>query len=145
MYKTDLVVTCIVFLGMQRCLHKLSYYGIKGNALDLFSSYLENRLQYVAMYDIESGRMKITTSIPQGSILSPLLFITYLNDIISALTLFKFIIYADDTLLFSTLSLLEVQNYQDIINSELDKISVWLKLSLNIKLTKFILFYKTLK
>ena len=129
-------------------LRKLSYYGIKGNALTLFSSYLSDRKQYVIMDDIKSQYLDITTGVPQGSILGPLLFIIYINDITSASTLFKFIIYADDTTLSSTLSIFKDQNNNEVnslnINRELNNINIWLKvnkLSLNINKTKFMLFY----
>ena len=85
-------------------LHKVSHYGIKETALDLFASYLKNWTQYVIIDNVESYHANITTGVPQGSILSPLLFIIYINDIPAATTLKTFIIYADDITLFSTLN-----------------------------------------
>ena len=132
-------------------LQKLNYYGINDTALDLFTSYLRNRIQYVVIDEVESTHSDITTGVPQGSILGPLLFIIYINDIASASTVFKFIIYADDTTLFSTMSLFNVQNDGNLshnINLELERVCTWLKLnklSLNIKKNKFMLFYKPLK
>ena len=62
-------------------LHELQYYGITGTALDLFRSYLTERYQYVDYNGASSSMTLLTTGVPQGSILGPLLFIIYMNDI----------------------------------------------------------------
>ena len=86
-------------------LHKLKYYGIEGTALRLFESYLNERQQYVDLDGTNSNYNRILTGVPQGSILGPLLFIIYINDIAQSSKHFNFIIYADDTTLCSTLKI----------------------------------------
>ena len=80
-------------------LTKLRYYGIQGIALNWFQSYLTKRSQYVQYNDTSSSIREIETSVPQGSILGPLLFIIYMNDIHTVSNKFSFILYADDTTL----------------------------------------------
>ena len=65
-------------------LEKLMYYGIKGTELSWFQSYLSNRRQYVHYDDSDSSLLTISTGVPQGSILGPLLFLIYMNDISEA-------------------------------------------------------------
>ena len=117
-------------------LHKLKYYGIEGTALRLFESYLNERQQYVDFDGMPSNYNRILTGVPQGSILGPLLFIIYSNDIAQSSKHFNFIIYADDTTLCSTL---KVNTDATQLNMELNNVSRWLnlnKLSLNVKKTK---------
>ena len=73
-------------------LNKLNHYGIKHCPLKLLESYLSNSLQYVEHDNIKSEYIPITTGVPQGAILGPLLFITYLNDFSFSSKLFKFIV-----------------------------------------------------
>ena len=68
---------------------KLSHYGIKCNALKWFSSYLSNRTIYVEIDNAKSSVRHLTTSVPQGSILGPLLFLIYMNDIWNSSSLCK--------------------------------------------------------
>ena len=127
-------------------LYKLQYYGVRGNALLLLRSYLENRQQFVEYGNIESDYLPLSTGVPQGSILGPLLFIIYINDINMATSTFKATIYADDTALSATLSAFSVSelSVEEKINKELDKVNDWFKLnklSLNIAKTKAMLFH----
>ena len=123
-------------------LEKLSHYGINDVALNMFHSYLSNRVQYVSYNDTNSHSLVLKTGGPQGSILGPLLFIIYINDLSNVSDKFKLINYADDSTLSSTLKVF-LKNQDENINKELSKVSEWLKvnkLSLNIGKTKFMIF-----
>ena len=88
-------------------LHKLNHYGINGAAFQLLKCYLSNRKQYVHIASSRSKYTPIELGVPQGSILGPLLFIIYINDITSSNDLIKCTMFADDTTLFTTLKLPE--------------------------------------
>ena len=123
-------------------LEKLAYYGIHGKSL--FKSYLSNRKQFVQINAYKSTYLDIRTGVPHGSILGPLLFIIYSNNLSMSSKLFEFITYADDTTLSGLLSGKFTDNDIQHINSELDNISDWLKinkLSLNVK-KKMVIFHK---
>lgn len=126
-------------------LSKLQFYGFRNSALEFCKSYLSNRKQFVQINNAKSSEADITMGVPQGSILGPLLFIIYMNDIIRSSNSFKFIMFADDTTLFTTLKSNGHHDiYNERLNSELEKISIWLKvnkLSLNVKKTKAMVFH----
>ena len=77
-------------------LDKLYHYGVRGVAHKWFKSYLTNRKQYVNIKGHKSTTKELKYSVPQGSILGPLLFIIYINDIPNIHKIAKFILYADD-------------------------------------------------
>ena len=106
---------------------------------------LSNRKQFVDYENNTSDTLLITTGVPQGSVLGPLMFIIYLNHIAKSSDILDFICYADDTTLSSVLNYFENnQSFSGNINTEVEKVHDWLKvnkLSLNISKTKFKIFH----
>lgn len=127
--------------------HKLKYYGFDNKAVKLMQNYLTDRYQYVEFNDTKSELLNISTGVPQGSILGPLLFIIYSNDLYRINSFFRPIMYADDTTLSATLNSFNFPNNSNTgfnITSELEKFNIWLKvnkLSLNCKKTSAMIFH----
>ena len=122
-------------------LQKLEYYGIRGNALLWFTNYLSNRQQYVFHDKINSKMKYIECGVPQGSILGPLLFLIYINDLINVSKSLYTVLFADDTNMFYSDK--NPDKIMETINNELAKIDIWFKvnkLSLNTSKTHYILF-----
>ena len=84
-------------------LDKLTYYGVTNLSKKLIKSYLSNRMQFVQIGNKVSTMKPVLTRVPQGSIIGPLLFNIFINDIVKASTRFAYILYADDTTLNYTL------------------------------------------
>ena len=83
-------------------IQKLHHYGIRGTSLLWFEDYLRNRQQFTKYNETLSNTGTIKCGVPQGSILGPLLFLLYINDISNCSNLVKFILFADDTSIFSS-------------------------------------------
>ena len=81
-------------------LEKLESYGIRGSALNWFKSYLNKRQQIVKINNTNSKPLEIICGVPQGSVLGPLLFLIYINDISRTSNLLKFHLFADATSIF---------------------------------------------
>jgi len=121
-------------------LEKLNHCGIRGLALNLFTSYLQNRQQFVYANGVQSDKMQITCGVPQGSTLGPLLFLLYINDLHQSSNFFCNI-FADDTALL--ISDNDLTNLEKKTNIELNRVFSLLqknKLTLNLSKTKFISF-----
>lgn len=122
-------------------IHKLRHYGLTESATKLLISYLSNQQPYVDFNGYKSTYQTVTTGVPQGSILAPLLFLIYINDLPEVSNVFDMLMYADDTTLYCNLNRTTTETE---INCEMKKITTWLdanKLSLNVKKTKFMVFH----
>lgn len=127
-------------------LQKLSHHGVRGKALEWFTSYLSNRRQFVSLNDAKSGLQNVTCGVPQGSLLGPLLFLIYINDFQYCSDVFSFILFADDSNIF--LSHKNPQVLLQTVNIELSNIITWIhanKLSLNFQKTNYMLFSNSVK
>ena len=141
--------TCAVLLDLAKAFdsvnhdilfQKLEYYGIRGIALKLLTSYFSCRKQFVSSESNDSSMLNVTLGVPQGSVLGPLFFLVYINDFHNSTDL-EVRHFADDTLVYfasTNVGLLET-----VMNHELIKIQLWLdsnKLRLNAAKTKFMIF-----
>ena len=132
------------FDSLDHCIliSKLHHLGIRGLALNWFKNYLSNRKQFTSYLNSTSNSEIITHGVPQGSILGPLLFLVYINDLPDNLVNSKAILYADDTnLIFLDKDLNKLITS---INSELPKVQSWFsanKLTINTKKTHSIIFH----
>jgi len=142
---------CGIFIDLRKAfdtvnheilLKKLEHYGIRGTALIWFKSYLFNRQQFV-FHNGESSRLQcISSGVPQGSVLGPLLFLIYINDLPNISSVLDFYLFADDTNIYYEADTPE--KLESNVNRELKKLRTWLivnRLSLNINKTNFVVFH----
>ena len=121
-------------------LQKMEHYGIRGTSNAWFDNYLSDRKQFVSIKGIQSETVNIICGVPQGSVLGPLLFLIFINDLPNA-TEFLTLLFADDTTF--QMSEVNIESLFENANLELEKASTWFKankLTLNVKKTKFMIF-----
>ena len=120
-------------------------YGVRGNAFHFFESYLTGRTQFVKLNDIHSSIVNVTFGVPQGSILGPLLFLIFINDL-PQVSKFFIRLFADDTFLCAQNE--DLWKLEKEVNTELIKVYKWLasnKLTLNLDKSKCMLISKKRK
>jgi Reverse transcriptase (RNA-dependent DNA polymerase) len=143
--KFSLAIFCDLRKAFDTCDHqiliaKLSKIGIRGKELDWFISYLEDRKQFVKIEEAESDLLSIKKGVPQGSILGPILFLIYINDLPEC-TSMKTLLFADDTTLSESCD--TVAELIQKVNTEFHKVVTFFrehKMALHPGKTKFIIF-----
>ena len=143
-------IGCGIFVDLQKALDtvehdillsKLEHYGIRGLANEWFKSYLSNRKQYVSINGYDSNLADVKFGVPQGSVLGPLLFLIYNNDLNQALKFCKVHLFSDDTnLIHFSKSVYRLNKY---VNLDLKNLTYWLnanRISLNVKKTELVIF-----
>ena len=145
-------VACGIFVDLQKAfdtvnheilLDKLNHYGFRGIINDWFRSYLHERKQKVCINGFESEIKTIHHGVPQGSVLGPILFLLYINDLHKCINFSETFHFADDTNLLNVSD--DYKTLQNNVNRDLISLHEWLlanKISLNKGKTELIYFHK---
>ena len=123
---------------------KLEHYGIRGSLLKWFETYLTDRKQFVFYNGVNSETLSISCGVPQGSVLGPLLFLLYINDLPNISDKLSFFLFADDTNMYYESN--DLKEIEKTVNKELKKYSQWLhlnRLALNVGKTNSVIFRST--
>ena len=107
----------------ERLINKIQAYGIEGNLLNWISDFLSNRKQRVVINEAKSSWKSVTSGIPQGSVLGPLLFVIFINDLPDNITSYTKM-FADDTKLFQALHSIDDK---DSLQTDINKLAAWAK------------------
>jgi len=143
--ETAIAIFCDLRKAFDTVNHKILFkkmhdIGIRGLELEWFKNYLLNRKQFVYLNGKSSNLLEILLGVPQGSILGPILFLIYINDLPLS-SLLKSLLFADDTALLASGSNIEELNR--FVNSEFQKVVYYFRknrLSLHPEKTKFMIF-----
>ena len=143
---------CGIFIDLQKAfdtvnhdilLRKLEHCGIRRSSQTWFKSYLHDRKQFISVNGHSSFICKISCGVPQGSVLGPLLFVIYINDLPNSSKLLKFFLFADDTNIY-----FQADDHTRLIrtvNKELKKLKCgWIVINLHLILKNKILYFSTL-
>ena len=149
------MIILIVFVDFQKAfdtvnhsilIKKLDYFGIGGKIKEWLKSYLSNRKHFVSILGYESQPQHVEHGVPQGSVLGPLLFLLYINDLHRSIKFSTTYHFADDTNMLNINSSIYKIKYQ--LNKDLKLLNKWLlanKISLNAAKTELIFFRKPSK
>ena len=127
-------------------LQKMEHYGVRGIALSWFAPFLSNRKQYVSVKGHISESLNISCGVPQGSVLGPLLFLIYINDLPNVSKHSRFYFFANGTNIYFEAK--DLKTLQKIKNRELRHVKKWLeanKWALNIEKINFVVFHSPAK
>ena len=124
-------------------LNKLESLGFTGKIINLLRNYLTDRKQSTLANGVVSSLVNISCGIPQGSTVGPLMYIIYMNDVSTSLNHCKYQLYADDTVIYLSDDITNLNDATNRITTDLESFKYWCdmnKLTLNVKKTKYVTF-----